>query len=36
MVDALLRKLDKAIPSDNPQGVDKDVILEALKDEADR
>jgi len=35
LVETLLAKLDKAIPSDNPQGVDKDVIIKALKDKAD-
>ena len=35
LVETLLAKIDKAIPSDNPQGVDKDVIIKALKDKAD-
>jgi cytochrome c556 len=30
LVETLLAKIDKAIPSDNPQGVDKDAIVEAL------
>jgi hypothetical protein len=30
LVSTLLDKIDKQIPSDNPQGVDKDVIIEAL------
>ena len=36
MVSKLLAKIEKQIPSDNPQGVDRDVIIKALKDEADR
>ena len=36
MVSTLLAKIEKQIPSDNPQGVDRDVIIKALKDEADR
>ncbi len=35
LVETLINKLDKAIPSDNPQGVDKDVIIKALKDKAE-
>ena len=35
LVDSLLRKIDKAIPSDS-EGVDSHDIVEALKDEADR
>lgn len=30
LVSTLLDKIDKQIPSDNPQGVDKDVMIEAL------
>ena len=35
LVETLLNKLDKAIPSDSPKGLDKDVIIKALKDDAD-
>jgi len=35
LVETLLSKLDKAIPSDSPEGLDKDVIIKALKDKAD-
>lgn len=36
LVETLLAKIDRAIPSDNPQGVDKHDIIEALNDEAER
>ena len=36
LVETLLDKIDKAIPSDSPKGLDKDVIIKALKDDADR
>lgn len=36
LVATLLDKIEKQIPSDNPQGVDKHVIIEALNDEANR
>ena len=35
MVDALLRKIELSVPSDNRK-VDKDVIIESLNDSADR
>lgn len=36
MVSTLLDKIDKAIPSDSPEGLDKDDIVKALNDEANR
>ena len=36
MVSTLLAKIEKQIPSDSPEGLDRDVIIKALKDEADR
>ena len=30
LVETLLNKIDKAIPSDSPKGLDKDVIIKSI------
>ena len=35
LVENLLSKIEKAMPSDNPNGVDRDVIIESINDHTD-